>query len=58
MYRNILIATDLQGVERADAQQDLARRERYAAATNWLLVAGGVFSGTAVPAFTWRLRLP
>jgi len=47
-----------EGVERADAQQDLARRERYATASTWLWVAGGVCSGTAVAAFTWRLRLP
>jgi hypothetical protein len=47
-----------EGAERADAQQDLARRERYATASTWLWVAGGVFSGTAVAAYTWRLRLP
>jgi hypothetical protein len=47
-----------EGGERAIAQQDLAERERYATASTWLWVAGGVFSGTAAAAFTWRLRLP
>jgi len=47
-----------EGVERGEAQQDLARRERYATASTWLWGAGAVFSGTAIAAFTWRLRLP
>jgi hypothetical protein len=45
-----------QGVTRAQAQQDLTRRQGYARATNGLLIAGGTATAISVVSFTlsWK----